>query len=97
MDPSRTVTTVATLDGAGPTGFVVDGDTFFVMSYASDISGTNTLTRIGASGGPAMAVGTFHGGGAFAVDDECLYWSSGDGIYGRRQIASAFPSRPAIG
>jgi hypothetical protein len=88
MNPvSGTVTTVATLDGSGPTSFVFDGDNFFVMSYASNVSEVNTLSRMPASGGPATIVGTFHGGGAFALDDECLYWSSGDGIYSRAKTA----------
>jgi hypothetical protein len=88
MDPSGTVTTVATLGGSGPTGFVFDGDSFFIMSYASNMSGVNTLSRIPASGGPTTVVGTLHGGGAFAVDDECLYWASADGIYSRAKSAT---------
>jgi hypothetical protein len=64
-----------------------DGDSFFVISYASNMSSVNTLRRIPPSGGPASVVGTFHGGGAFAVDDECLYWASADGVYSRAKIA----------
>jgi hypothetical protein len=58
-----------------------DGTSFYVGSYG-DSDGNSRIVRFpAASVGQGATVASPRGGGAFAVDDECLYWTTADGIY----------------
>jgi DNA-binding beta-propeller fold protein YncE len=58
-----------------------DGTNFYVSNYV-DGNGGNRIARFlpAATGQPATIARPVDGG-ALAVDDECLYWTSADGIY----------------
>ena len=58
-----------------------DGNSFYVLSYG-DSNGDNRIARFSAAAvGQGATIARPRGGGAFAVDDECLYWTTVDGIY----------------
>jgi hypothetical protein len=87
LDPlGGSVKTVATLGGFFGAAF--DGTSFFIVGSSSADEQNHVLERLPAAGGKPTVLGTFHGGGALAVDDECLYWSSAQGIFSRAKTAS---------
>lgn len=57
-----------------------DGTSFYVGSDG-DSNGDSRIARFPATSGQGFTVASPRGGGAFAVDDECLYWTTDDGIY----------------
>lgn len=84
IDPGGgAVTTLLTLTGelASAENLGFDGENFYVLG--DDGANTETIARIPRAGGCAVPVVSMprNSSQAFAVDDECLYWSNTDGIF----------------
>ena len=62
-------------------GFVVDGDTFFVVAASTSGNMPDTIASMRAGGGAPVVLVKTRDAGGIAVDDECVYWSNVDGIF----------------
>jgi hypothetical protein len=83
-------TTVTDLSGSfvWAATFAFDGTRFYVVAESAFDAPPDTIVTVPAGGGaPVVLVRTREAGG-LAVDDECLYWSSADGIF---SVAKAAP------
>ena len=84
INPARGPATAAVAGAApfsGIRGFVVDGDTFFVVAASTSDNMPDTIASIPAAGGDAVVLVKTRDAGSIAVDDECVYWSNADGIF----------------
>jgi len=87
MNPaSGAPTTLATLPFAEAWGLTFDGSNFYLAVTDSN-SSTVKLARISADGSDPVVLVTMKNGGAHAVDDECVYWASSEGIYSLAKTA----------
>ena len=69
---------------------VFDGTSFFVSSINDTNDGIGQIARVPAAAlGQPETIETPGDGGAFGVDDECVYWTTADGIYSVAKTVSA--------
>jgi hypothetical protein len=68
-----------------PHGMAADATDFFVTSDASG----GTLSRVHAADGKVDKLAVLHGDGDVVVDDQCVYYSSFDGIFSLAKDAPA--------
>ena len=69
---------------AEPEEIVFDGTTFYALGSADGFESTMSVGRIPTNGDPITALVTMPvdwWGGEIAVDDTCLYWANGEGIF----------------
>jgi hypothetical protein len=66
---------------------VFDGSDFFVVGGSASTGAGDKIARVPSSGGSMSLLVTTSGGAAIAVDDECVYWSSTEGIFSLAKTA----------